>query len=99
MVSQYANRQESGMAQATFQIDYDDEVGFAAKRWLFNAARDKAQGKGAPLRLSPVLSILTTPMWRGPNGGIFIQMKTSHCRLHPRSRGSRSVFQTAYGRD
>ncbi len=42
---------ESGMAQATFQIDYDDEVGFAAKRWLFNAARDKAQGKGAPFAL------------------------------------------------
>ena len=42
---------ESGMAQATFQIDYDDEVGFAAKRWLFNAARDKAQGTGAPFAL------------------------------------------------
>lgn len=34
---------ESGVAQATFQIDYDDEVGFAARRWLFNVARDKAQ--------------------------------------------------------
>lgn len=33
---------ESGMAQATFQIDYDDEVGFAARRWLFDRARDKA---------------------------------------------------------
>ena len=34
---------ESGMAQATFQIDYDDEVGFAARRWLFDYARNKAQ--------------------------------------------------------
>ncbi len=42
---------ESGMAQATFQIDYDDEVGFAARRWLFDAARDKAQGKDAPFAL------------------------------------------------
>ena len=25
---------ESGLAHATFQIDYDDEVGFAARRWL-----------------------------------------------------------------
>ncbi len=35
---------ESGMAHATFQIDYDDEVGFAARRWLFDVARDKGQG-------------------------------------------------------
>ena len=42
---------ESGVAQATFQIDYDDEVGFAAKRWLFNVARDKAQGASAPFAL------------------------------------------------
>jgi choline-sulfatase len=37
---------DSGVAQATFQIDYDDEVGFAAQRWLFNRARDKAQSSG-----------------------------------------------------
>lgn len=42
---------ESGMAQATFQIDYDDEVAFAAKRWLFNIARDKAQGEQAPFAM------------------------------------------------
>jgi len=42
---------ESGLAQATFQIDYDDEVGFAAKRWLFNVARDKAQGNSAPFAI------------------------------------------------
>ncbi len=34
---------DSGMAQATFQIDYDDEVGFAARRWLFDRARDQSQ--------------------------------------------------------
>ena len=42
---------ESGVAQATFQIDYDDEVGFAARRWLFDVARDKAQGNEAPFAL------------------------------------------------
>ncbi|WP_170352073.1 choline-sulfatase [Ruegeria atlantica] len=42
---------ESGLAHATFQIDYDDEVGFAAKRWLFDAARDKALGHDAPFAM------------------------------------------------
>lgn len=42
---------ESGVAQATFQIDYDEEVGFAARRWLFDHARDKAQGNGSPFAL------------------------------------------------
>lgn len=42
---------ESGVAQATFQIDYDDEVGFAARRWLFDVARNKSQGNLAPFAL------------------------------------------------
>lgn len=42
---------ESGLAHATFQIDYDDEVAFAAKRWLFDSARDKAAGKAAPFAM------------------------------------------------
>ncbi len=42
---------ESGLAHATFQIDYDNEVGFAAKRWLFDAARDKALGQDAPFAM------------------------------------------------
>ena len=42
---------ENGVARATFQIDYDDEVAFAAKRWLFNMARDKARGQNAPFAL------------------------------------------------
>jgi len=42
---------ESGMAQATFQIDYDDEVGFAARRWLFDVARNKSQGDKAPFAM------------------------------------------------
>lgn len=37
---------ESGEAIATYQTDYDDEVGFAARRWLLNVARDKATGNG-----------------------------------------------------
>lgn len=39
------------MAQATFQIDYDDEVGFAARRWLFDVARDRAQGNETPFAM------------------------------------------------
>ncbi|WP_282168669.1 choline-sulfatase [Ruegeria atlantica] len=42
---------ESGLAHATFQIDYDDEVGFAANRWLFDVARDKARGNDAPFAM------------------------------------------------
>ncbi|MEM7522213.1 MAG: choline-sulfatase [Pseudomonadota bacterium] len=42
---------ESGVAQATFQIDYDDEVGFAARRWLFDRARDRAAGESAPFAM------------------------------------------------
>ena len=48
---------ESGVAQATFQLDYDDEVAFAAKRWLFNMARDRHRAIMHLLRLWPVLSI------------------------------------------
>ncbi|MBY6160151.1 choline-sulfatase [Mameliella alba] len=39
---------ESGMAVATFQTDYDDEVSFAARRWLIDRGRDRAQGSKAP---------------------------------------------------
>ena len=42
---------ESGLAQATFQIDYDDEVGFAARRWLFDRARDRAAGDKTPFAM------------------------------------------------
>ena len=42
---------ESGMAQATFQIDYDDEVGFAARRWLFDYARGKSAGNTEPFAM------------------------------------------------
>jgi choline-sulfatase len=39
---------ESGVAMATYQIDYDDEVGFAANRWLMDRARDRADGTDDP---------------------------------------------------
>ncbi|MEO1160074.1 MAG: choline-sulfatase, partial [Pseudomonadota bacterium] len=59
---------ESGVAQATFQIDYDDEVGFAARRWLFDVARDKAHGNAAPFALvasfiHPHDPYVTRPEW------------------------------------
>ncbi len=42
---------ESGVAIATFQTDYDDEVGFAARRWLIDRGRDKAAGKVEPFAM------------------------------------------------
>lgn len=42
---------ESGVAVATFQTDYDDEVGFAARRWLIDRGRDKAHGSDAPFAI------------------------------------------------
>jgi choline-sulfatase len=42
---------ESGMAVATFQTDYDDEVGFAARRWLIDRGRDKAAGDASPFAM------------------------------------------------
>lgn len=39
---------ESGVAIATFQTDYDDEVEFAARRWLIDRGRDRAAGDAAP---------------------------------------------------
>ncbi len=42
---------ESGMAVATYQTDYDDEVGFAANRWLINRGRDRAAGNDTPFAM------------------------------------------------
>ena len=42
---------ESGVAQALFQIDYNDEVAFPAKRWLFNVAHDKIRSYYTPFTL------------------------------------------------
>jgi len=42
---------ESGVAVATFQTDYDDEVGFAARRWLIDRGRAQAAGEDAPFAL------------------------------------------------
>jgi choline-sulfatase len=42
---------ESGVAIATFQTDYDDEVGFAARRWLIDRGRERASGQSTPFCL------------------------------------------------
>ena len=42
---------ESGVAVATFQTDYDDEVGFAARRWLIECGRDRVHGDDSPFAL------------------------------------------------
>ena len=46
-----ATVKESGMAVATFQTDYDDEVEFAARRWLIDRGRDLGTGDEAPFCL------------------------------------------------
>ena len=42
---------ESGVAVATFQTDYDDEVAFAARRWLIDRGRAARAGEGGPFCL------------------------------------------------
>jgi len=42
---------ESGEAVATYQTDYDDEVGFEARRWLLDRGRDLAAGDATPFCL------------------------------------------------
>ena len=42
---------ESGAAIATYQTDYDDEVEFAARRWLIDRGRDRSAGDTAPFCL------------------------------------------------
>lgn len=46
-----ATVKESGVAVATFQTDYDDEVEFAARRWLIDRGRERAAGKDKPFCL------------------------------------------------
>ncbi|MEM9349216.1 MAG: choline-sulfatase [Pseudomonadota bacterium] len=42
---------EAGPAIATFQTDYDDEVGYATRRWLVDWARDRASDGARPFCL------------------------------------------------
>ena len=42
---------ESGEAVATFQTDYDDEVEFAARRWIIDRGRDLGAGNDSPFCL------------------------------------------------
>lgn len=42
---------ESGTAVATYQTDYDDEVEYAARRWLIDRGRDRASGDSSPFCL------------------------------------------------
>ncbi len=46
-----ATVRESGVAQATYQIDYDEETAFAARRWLMDRARDRTIGDTRPFCL------------------------------------------------
>ncbi len=46
-----ATVKDSGVAVATFQTDYDDEVEFAARRWLIDRGRDRGAGDTAPFCL------------------------------------------------
>ena len=46
-----ATVKDSGTAEATYQIDYDEEAAFAARRWLMDRARDKNAGEQTPFML------------------------------------------------
>ncbi len=46
-----ATVKESGVAVATYQTDYDDEVEFAARRWLIDRGRDRGAGNDSPFCL------------------------------------------------
>ncbi|MEM7076608.1 MAG: choline-sulfatase [Pseudomonadota bacterium] len=46
-----ATVKESGVAVATFQTDYDDEVEFAARRWLIDRGRARGAGDQSPFCL------------------------------------------------
>ncbi|MEX0319989.1 MAG: choline-sulfatase [Ruegeria sp.] len=59
---------ESGVAVATFQTDYDDEVGFAARRWLIDRGRERAARDETPFCLvasfiHPHDPYVATPEW------------------------------------
>ncbi|MEM6973997.1 MAG: choline-sulfatase [Pseudomonadota bacterium] len=59
---------ESGPAIATFQTDYDDEVDYAARRWLIERGRDRGQGDTRPFCLvasytHPHDPYVATPEW------------------------------------
>lgn len=42
---------DSGVAVATYQTDYDDEVAYAARRWLIDRGRDRMSGDKTPFAL------------------------------------------------
>ncbi|MEM6406805.1 MAG: choline-sulfatase [Pseudomonadota bacterium] len=42
---------DSGEVIASYQIDYDDEVGFAARRWLIDRARNRSNGDETPFAM------------------------------------------------
>ena len=73
---------ESGIAQATFQIDYDDEVEFAARRWMFDYARNKSSDENndaAPFAMvasfiHPHDPYVTRPEWWDIYEGLDIPM-------------------------
>jgi hypothetical protein len=70
---------ERRQTMASFKIDHDKEVEFAAKRKLFDYARDGAQ----PCCMVASFIYSHDLIWRGPSGGIFIALKKLICRATP----------------
>ena len=76
---------EAGQALATYQIDYDEEVGFAAVRHLYHLARDPDR---RPFFLAVSFIHPTTPTWPAPSGGTSTTTTTSTSPTFRRSNRS-----------
>ena len=88
---------ESGMAVATFQTDYDDEAGFAARRWLIDRGRDRAAGGDEPFCLvasfiHPHDPYVAKPEWWNLYEGAEIDMPRTTIPLKQQDPFSRRVM-------
>ena len=88
---------ESGVAQATYQIDYDDEVAFAARRWLFDRARDRAAGDNTPFAMvasfiHPHDPYVARPEWWSLYDDVEIDMPAVSLALEEQDPFSRRIM-------
>ena len=92
-----ATVKESGAAVATYQTDYDDEVGFAARRWLIDRGRDRAAGSTEPFCLvasfiHPHDPYVAKPEWWDLYEGVEIDMPETRMAPDDHDPGARRVM-------
>ena len=88
---------ESGVAVATFQTDYDDEVEFAARRWLIDRGRDSAAGSPQPFCMvasfiHPHDPYVAMPEWWDLYDNLPIDMPETELALDDQDPFSRRVM-------